>query len=115
MADSDGDTKMATAGEKPDKATIESSIEKRLDFVKKTADKMMHLEGATAGAAGKEEKGKGKRGRMSEKAEDDILTKRAELEASGKTVFADDLRLTVQVRGVVWVARVCARFVAQVE
>ena len=100
MADSDGDTKMGSGskGEKPDQATIASTIEKRLDFVKKAADKMMHLEGAAGGAAGgKDDKGKGKRSRMSEKAEDDILTKRAELEASGKNVFADDLRLTVQV------------------
>jgi SNF2 family DNA or RNA helicase len=33
---------------------------------------------------------------MAEKAEDDILMKRAETEASGKAVFADDLRLTAQ-------------------
>ena len=33
---------------------------------------------------------------MSEKAEDDILIKRAETEASGKSVFADDQRLTTQ-------------------
>ncbi|EKX31046.1 hypothetical protein GUITHDRAFT_83481 [Guillardia theta CCMP2712] len=33
---------------------------------------------------------------MSEKAEDDILIKRAETEASGKSVFADDQRLTIQ-------------------
>ena len=52
----------------------------RLEFVAKTAEKMMHLEGSTA-LAGKDEKGKGKRGRMTEKAEDDILMKRAETEA----------------------------------
>ena len=33
---------------------------------------------------------------MSEKAEDDILMKRAETEASGKDVYSDDLRLSVQ-------------------
>eukprot|EP00918_Siedleckia_nematoides_P067476 GHVU01146899.1.p1 GENE.GHVU01146899.1~~GHVU01146899.1.p1 ORF type:complete len:911 (+),score=240.26 GHVU01146899.1:124-2856(+) len=33
---------------------------------------------------------------MSEKAEDDILMKRAETEAAGKAVYSDDLRLSVQ-------------------
>ena len=33
---------------------------------------------------------------MTEKAEDDILLKRAETEAAGKAVYSDDLRLTVQ-------------------
>ena len=69
----------------------------RLEGVKRAADKMMHLEAGAAGAAAaKDDKGKGKRGRMTEKAEDDILMKRAETEAAGKDVYADDLRLTVQ-------------------
>ena len=57
---------------------------------------MMHLEGGASGVKVKGDKGKGRRGRMAEQAEDDILMKRAETEASGKAVFADDLRLTAQ-------------------
>ena len=75
---------------------MQASIEKRLEFVAKTAEKMMHLEGGASGVAGKDDTGKGRRRRMEEKAEDDILMKRAETEASGKAVFADDLRLTAQ-------------------
>ena len=94
ISDSDGDTKMGDAGAKkasdppPDAKAIEETIEKRLDFVKKAADKMMHIESQAAGGGAGPEKGKGKRGRMSEKAEDDILIKRAETEASGKNVYA---------------------------
>ena len=78
------------------RSAVQASIEKRLEFVAKTAEKMMHLEGGASGVRGKDDKGKGRRGRMAEQAEDDILMKRAETEASGKAVFADDLRLTAQ-------------------
>lgn len=59
----------------------------RLEFVAKTAEKMMHLEGSAA-LAGKDEKGKGKRGRMTEKAEDDILMKRTETEARTQSIYS---------------------------
>ena len=92
MADASGDAKRA----EPDAKNVEQALEKRLDFVKKAADKMMHLDASAAAAGAGGDKGKGKRGRMTEKAEDDILMKRAETEAAGQNVFADDLRLTVQ-------------------
>eukprot|EP00960_Hanusia_phi_P061004 764699-Hanusia_phi.AAC.2 len=91
---------------------LQDKVTKRMEFISQQTDLLMHLE--SKGAAAKDEKGdcskqdptslmellagtkKTTRGRMSEKAEDDILIKRAETEASGKSVFADDQRLTTQ-------------------
>jgi len=99
MSDSDGDTKMVDSkgkgGAPMDKALVEKNIEKRLEGVQKAADRMNRLEGNAGAGGAKDDKSK-KKARMSEKAEDDILMKRAETEAAGKDVYADDLRLTVQ-------------------
>ena len=80
-------------------ADMDDKIAKRLEFIQKQTDLLMHFEpskGAYSGKGGGEAKGSGKRGRMSEKAEDDLLLKRAETETSGDNVNADDQRLTKQ-------------------
>jgi len=77
----------------PNRAAMQASIEKRLEFVAKTAEKMMHLEGGASGVAAKDDTGKGRRRRMEEKAEDDILMKRAETEALAKINPTDPLIL----------------------
>ena len=79
-------------------ADMEDKIAKRLEFIQQQTDLLMHFEpskGAYSGKGG-EVKGRGKRGRMSEKAEDDLMLKRAETETSGDNVNADDQRLTKQ-------------------
>mmetsp|Transcript_9541 Transcript_9541/g.23280 ORF Transcript_9541/g.23280 Transcript_9541/m.23280 type:complete len:1000 (-) Transcript_9541:139-3138(-) len=69
-------------------------IEKRLAFIQQQTDLLMHFE-PKGGAYDTDKSTKSKRGRMTEKAEDEALMKRAETEASG-TVGADDQRLTQQ-------------------
>jgi SWI/SNF-related matrix-associated actin-dependent regulator of chromatin subfamily A member 5 len=74
---------------------MDDLIQKRLDFIAKQTDLLMHFDGGKAKAAADGDS-KSKRGRMTEKAEDELLMKRAETEASGASVFADDQRLTAQ-------------------
>lgn len=78
---------------------MEDRVKKRLEFIAQQTDLLMHLEpkgGSAAYNAEATKEKKGKRGRMSEKAEDELMLKRAETEASGASVFSDDERLTVQ-------------------
>jgi len=74
---------------------MDKLIQKRLDFIAQQTDLLMHFDtkGKAAATSGD---GQSKRGRMSEKAEDELLMKRAETEASGSNVFADDQRLSKQ-------------------
>jgi len=74
---------------------MDALIQKRLDFIAQQTDLLMHFDNKAKPAAGAGE-GKSKRGRMTEKAEDELLMKRAETEASGNSVFADDQRLSKQ-------------------
>jgi SNF2 family DNA or RNA helicase len=90
--------KVRTAMNAEISADMDDKIAKRLEFIQKQTDLLMHFEpskGAYSGKGG-EAKGRGTRGRMSEKAEDDLLLKRAETETSGDNVNADDQRLTKQ-------------------
>ena len=76
-------------------ADMDSLIQKRLEFISKQTDLLLHFDSNKPKvAAGGDSKSK--RGRMTEKAEDELLMKRAETEASGASVFADDQRLCKQ-------------------
>mmetsp|Transcript_59635 Transcript_59635/g.158716 ORF Transcript_59635/g.158716 Transcript_59635/m.158716 type:complete len:1056 (+) Transcript_59635:1184-4351(+) len=77
-------------------ADMNDKIAKRLEFIQNQTDLLMHFEPSKGAYQKGEAKGRGKRGRMSEKAEDDLLLKRAETETSGDNVNADDQRLTKQ-------------------
>ena len=74
---------------------MDGLIQKRLDFIAQQTDLLMHFDMSSKASGGGGE-GSSKRGRMTEKAEDELLMKRAETEASGKAVFADDQRLSTQ-------------------
>jgi hypothetical protein len=63
-------------------ANQKAMIEKRLKFIAQQTDLLMHFEPKGAGYS-KDAAGKSRRGRMSEKAEDEQLMKRAETEAAG--------------------------------
>ena len=78
-------------------ADMDDKIAKRLEYIQKQTDLLMHFEpnrGAYSKAADPAQGKKSNRGRMSEKAEDEALLKRAETEtgddADGET------RLTIQ-------------------
>jgi SWI/SNF-related matrix-associated actin-dependent regulator of chromatin subfamily A member 5 len=75
--------------------TMDSLIQRRLEFISKQTDLLLHFDTAKPKAAAGGES-KSKRGRMTEKAEDELLMKRAETEASGASVFADGQRLCKQ-------------------
>mmetsp|Transcript_19667 Transcript_19667/g.40054 ORF Transcript_19667/g.40054 Transcript_19667/m.40054 type:complete len:1001 (-) Transcript_19667:199-3201(-) len=77
-------------------AEVAERVQKRLDFIAQQTDLLMHLEPKSAAYQKDGDGDKKKRGRMTEKAEDELLMKRAETEASGKSVYSDDERLTVQ-------------------
>jgi SWI/SNF-related matrix-associated actin-dependent regulator of chromatin subfamily A member 5 len=78
------------------KCCVQARVQKRLDFIASQTDLLMHFEPKGAGYQNAKEGPKSKRGRMSEKAEDELMMKRAETEAAGNNVFADDQRLTKQ-------------------
>jgi SWI/SNF-related matrix-associated actin-dependent regulator of chromatin subfamily A member 5 len=88
--------KVRTAMNAEISADMTDKISKRLEFIQKQTDLLLHFEPSKGAYSDKaaEKKG-GKRGRMSEKAEDDLLLKRAETETSD-SINADEQRLTKQ-------------------
>uniref|UniRef100_A0A6U2D0V6 Uncharacterized protein n=2 Tax=Hemiselmis andersenii TaxID=464988 RepID=A0A6U2D0V6_HEMAN len=78
---------------------MEARVKKRLAFIEQQTDLLLHFD-PKSGAYQKQGEpakgGRGKKGRMSEKAEDELLLKRAETEASGADVYKDDERLVKQ-------------------
>jgi hypothetical protein len=87
--------KVRTAMNAEISADMDDKISKRLEFIQKQTDLLLHFEPSKGAYSGKTEAKGGKRGRMSEKAEDDLLLKRAETETSD-SINADEQRLTKQ-------------------
>uniref|UniRef100_A0A7S0M6D0 Uncharacterized protein n=1 Tax=Cryptomonas curvata TaxID=233186 RepID=A0A7S0M6D0_9CRYP len=87
--------KVRTAMNAEISADMDDKISKRLEFIQKQTDLLLHFEPSKGAYSAKTEPKGGKRGRMSEKAEDDLLLKRAETETSD-SINADEQRLTKQ-------------------